>query len=399
MNVVIWSILTMVVIVVGLRTQRKPKTPSLPSPSPLNNRETTQQLEAYLNHESWEYRYHAFQRLLNDTHPSSHLLLKGLGDAHHDVRREAFEAIEARRRRRPHHGQHDALLHGQNPQFVDAVAGMLDDPQVHFRKKAIHLLRTSHRQASIGPLLKALGDADASVRKAANRALKHQHIVIQTVTFAPRPFEIQHAGKTLVLLNPDVSQMPIPIAHLRAVHILAEHCDRERVSRFAAYLVRQCPPRWLKKHLHITIYGNPLQLPRAVWPICTACKDVETEIDMIYFGASVPLRLSQRTGTLPNPDMTLLQFPLWQLQMLVIDLDTHNFQALEHFVTYALSYLGARHCQQHLSAYLLGKNPQAMHVNLRNNLTSLCKSVEVCATWERIRMMRVNTCGRTNKEV
>ena len=382
MDTVVIVLLALATIFVALRAERKQEKASLPSQTPLNKRETRQQLEEYLDHESWEYRYHAFQQLLKHFRLSPKLLLKGLRDPHHYVRREAFAAIEWRLRI-PHHVRLDAFLHGDNPQFVDALSCMLDDPQARFRKKAVNLLRRSHHQASIGPLMKAMGDPDKGVRKAANRAFQQHRGVIQEVTFDHRPFEVQQAGKALIVLNPDVSHVQVPLSHLRSVYIFTEQCDHKRVRIFAAYLLRQSRPRWLKKHLHMIIHGNPLQLPSAVWSVCTLCQHVETDIDSMYFGANVPQNFPQHAGTLVNPDVSLLQLPLWRLKTVVIDLKTHDFHAIEYFITYAMQYLGAKHCQQHMAVYLLGKDPNVMHTNLRNNLTSLCKTVEMSEVWKR----------------
>jgi hypothetical protein len=286
-------------------------------------------LRKYLQHEQWEYRFAAIRKLakykLARTEP---LLLRALKDESHYVRREAAAALR--------------------------------------KSRNIHVIER---------LLNALNDEDAMVRGKAAATLQQLCPLVQTIIFGQGAVDVQTQGYTLY--NPDLFKLTARLSKLKQILVYVETCDVRQVEALAHYMRTFLPENILKKQVIWNIYGNPLRLNTAVYQACHRCKTVDVSITTVSFGKQQLLPETPKT-MLSNPDVTSLTIPLPRLNQLLIHTATANVRQIEYFLTYVLSYMGQNYLKNHVDVELYG-NLEQLPVNLRNNLTNLCRSVHIYA--------------------
>jgi len=98
-------------------------------------------------------------------------------------------------------------------------------------------------------------------------------------------------------------------------------------------------------------------------------------IERIIFG-TYHCPLPNPSTSVHNPDVSTLHVPFGHLQQIVIDTETYDFHLVERFLTYAINYIGQDYFKEHVEVHLYGET-EKLHINLRNNLTTLCKHVYV----------------------
>ncbi len=81
-------------------------------------------------------------------------------------------------------------------------------------------------------------------------------------------------------------------------------------------------------------------------------------------------------ASLVNPYISGNSQMMPNLSCLRIHIPTASVSHLEQFLTYAVSYVGQKRLKQHVDVELFG-NPEALHPNIRNNLTNLCRNISI----------------------
>lgn len=96
-------------------------------------------------------------------------------------------------------------------------------------------------------------------------------------------------------------------------------------------------------------------------------------VTQIRFGAFTHA-LKHPNIILDNPDVSELSFPFVHLKRVDIETATYDFHQLERFLTYAINILGQAYLKSTVDVHIYG-DQNALHPNLRNTLTNLCKSI------------------------
>ena len=79
-----------------------------------------------------------------------------------------------------------------------------------------------------------------------------------------------------MLLNPDVTELTIPISKLKWIGIHAETYDFHLVERFITYAVNYIGQEHLKEHVGVDIHGDPDKLhPNLRNSLKNLCKSVK----------------------------------------------------------------------------------------------------------------------------
>jgi hypothetical protein len=114
-------------------------------------------------------------------------------------------------------------------------------------------------------------------------------------------------------------------------------------------------------------------------------------VEHIIFGTQC-ISEEARLTTLQNPDVSTLTFPFMLLKQIVIETDTYQFYQIEHFLTYAINYIGQDYLKTKVDVHVYG-DIENLHPNIRNNLTNLCKCVHVFGKDEFL-FQEVDVCDR-----
>lgn len=98
-------------------------------------------------------------------------------------------------------------------------------------------------------------------------------------------------------------------------------------------------------------------------------------IETVLFGQK-KLRWFDENLMLLDPDVSELIIPISKLKWIEIYPETYNFHHVEHFITYAVNYIGQEYLKKRVEVHIYD-DPDKLHPNLRNTFKNLCKCVEV----------------------
>lgn len=144
-------------------------------------------------------------------------------------------------------------------------------------------------------------------------------------------------------------------------------------------------PDWSQQWTQVfnQLYGEVKHL-RGI-PYTEARRLVDTLTDMIAFRCHTAQRIVfgepsapdvDPLLTLHNPDVSTLTMPFFHLKQIDIDADTHDFQQVERFLTYAVNVIGQAYLKKCVEVRIYG-DAEHLHPNLRQNFEYLCRHVTV----------------------
>jgi hypothetical protein len=259
----------------------------------------------------------------------------------------------------------------QVDQQIKQAMAMLEDHDPDMRIKAVAELKDTHDLRMITLLSRALEDTDARVRKEAAKALRNVGIAVPTITFGQNPGSSwRQNGLSAVDVSTPIGVMPEFI--LKEIIIHADTCNMDQMEAFMTYTFPFLDKHLLKQRVTVRIEGNPQKFCSSLYKFFNRCKAVDVWIETVTFGA-VPLNHTAPETTWQNPDLKEWMLPLRRLQQVLIDSATCDPILLERFLTYGMEYLGRDHLKR-LDVHIYG-NLNALHPNLRNNLTNLCQNI------------------------
>lgn len=231
---------------------------------------------------------------------------------------------------------------------------------------------TLNNAHTINPLLKALEDDSAIVRRNAARSLENECKSVHAIVFG-RGRTLKDSKQKHTVRNPDVSNLKIPMVNLRQIIIDATTCDIQQVEAFASYGTTYLEPTYLESLVTVSISGDPTIFSERMYELCHLCKEVDVDVETIIFGTT-PSKKSPSPHTVYNPDMSTFTLPMPHVKQVSIHTDTYDFHQLERFLTYAVNYMGQKPLKKQVGVHIYG-DPEKLHPNLHNSLTNLCNCV------------------------
>jgi hypothetical protein len=195
---------------------------------------------------------------------------------------------------------------------------------------------------------------------------------IERIVFGNAPMPDTEQETTL--RNPDLSSFTSPFVRLREVAIQAETFDAQQVEAFLAYADKMLGREFLKYRVRIRLAGDPAAFPMELQTLLVErCAPAHEAEDIVFGDAAVPDEAAPTT--LCNPDVADFTLPMPHLKRIVIHTDTYDFHLEERFVTYAINHIGQMTLKK-VEVEVVG-NPEQLHPNLRNTLTSLCNTITI----------------------
>ena len=101
-------------------------------------------------------------------------------------------------------------------------------------------------------------DRNSFVREQAEIVLKKIYASIKVIIFGHGEFGTFNQQTTL--LNPDVSELSLPMSRLKRIEIYTKTYDFRLMERFITYAVNYIGQKHLKKKVEVHIYGDPEKL-------------------------------------------------------------------------------------------------------------------------------------------
>ncbi len=137
-------------------------------------------------------------------------------------------------------------------QGVQPLFNLLLDHQHLVIKESASKAITKIGVPAIAYLAKASKSNNSENELQARVLLEHIYNSVQIVVFGtPPPSERRD-----ILINPDVSELEIPLANLKNILIFSETYDFHKVEKFLTYAVNYISTKSLKKRICVSIYGS-----------------------------------------------------------------------------------------------------------------------------------------------
>ncbi len=268
------------------------------------------------------------------------------------------------------------LIYRRSPEGpIQILLKALEDKAPEIRARAAFALRHTDAICTINPLLKTLNDSHDSVRKMAKGILADGCPDVETIVFG-KPTEKQFGDLKYTLVNPDTSNLTVPMSHLKKVVFDGDTCEMSLVDRFVTYMERygESDTRSLKEDVSIRFAGNPIGFHSEVYQFCQKCRRLEVDIETVVFG-ELPQNIPYPdTQTVFNPDVSHFTIPMSRMKRVIIAADSYAFHRVEQFLIYAVNYLGERYLKKRVDIHIYG-NSTHIHSNLYNSLQYSCRRI------------------------
>lgn len=264
------------------------------------------------------------------------------------------------------------ILNPLHQSIVDALVKTLKDKHPTIRAGAARALRNVNAIRTIKPLLNALADPNENVRKSAAIALESACTVVKTVVFGSYR-DKEALNQKHILYNPDVYKLTALMSRLEDIVIDTETCDLSQVEAFAKYLITNFDKSDLKESIEVRITGDPTVFSSDIYNVWNTCSYVDISIETVIFGVQ-QLTTHSPSKTLSNPEVSALTIPMSRLKQVIINTETYDFHQVEHFLTYAVNYIGQKHLKKHVEVHIYG-DPKKLHLNIYNSFHNVCKRI------------------------
>jgi hypothetical protein len=152
------------------------------------------------------------------------------------------------------------------------------------------------------------------------------------------------------------------------------------VVRMYGGLGKKCAIAFTEQHFELRIPQRlrTAQEYKQFLGVCMACLDhvhALTDIEEVRFGTP-PFDSANTRHIAWNPECSERTLPMLNMQRLVIESETHTFEHVERFLTYAAQTLGQSYLKRSVDVYISGDMAH-LHVNLQNTLRNLFRQVHI----------------------